>query len=111
MKFLCFYKPGKKEGTPPAQEEIAKMSKLIEEGFKSGRLIATEGCMPSEYGARVRLANGKVTVTDGPFVEAKELVGGFALINATSKEDAIQFVQEFLRVAGDGETEIMQIWE
>lgn len=111
MKFLCFYKPGKKEGTPPAQEEIAQMGKLIEEGFKSGRLIATEGCMPSKYGARVRLANGKITVTDGPFVEAKELVGGFALINAASKEDAIQFVQEFLHVAGDGETEIRQIWE
>jgi len=111
MKFLCLYKPSKPEGTPPTQEEMEKMGKLIEEGIKSGSLLATEGCLPSAKGARVRLASGKFTVTDGPFSEAKEIVGGFALIRANSKEEAIQQTKEFLQIAGDGETEIRQVYE
>ena len=87
------------------------MGKLIEEGMKSGKLIATEGCMPSALGARVRLAGEKFTVTDGPFTESKELIAGFALIQAGSKEEAVEYVKEFLSVAGDGETEIRQIYE
>ena len=84
MKFLCIYKPGKPEGTPPSQEMMSKMGKLIEDGFKSGWLLATEGCLPSALGARVRRSGEKVTVTDGPFTESKEIIGGFALIRATS---------------------------
>jgi hypothetical protein len=110
MKFLCIYKPEKPEGAPPTQEDIEKMGRLIEEGLRSGRLIATEGCMPSEKGARVRLSNGKITVTDGPFSEAKEIIGGFALIHASSKEEAIEYTKEFLYVAGGGETEIRQVY-
>jgi hypothetical protein len=111
MRFLCIYKPSKQEGAPPSEQEIAVMGKLIEEGMKSGRLIATEGCMPSALGARVRLAGEKFTVTDGPFTESKELIAGFALIQAGSKEEAVEYVKEFLTVAGDGETEIRQIYE
>jgi len=85
MKFLCIYKPAKPEGTPPNQKEMEEMGKLIEEGMKSGWLLSTEGCLPSALGARVRLSNGKITVTDGPFTEAKEIIGGFALIQAKSK--------------------------
>jgi hypothetical protein len=88
MRFLCLYRPAKAEGTPPTQEEIAKMGKLIEEWMKSGKLLATEGCLPSAKRARVRLSRGKFDVTDGPFTEAKEVVGGFALIQAVSKEEA-----------------------
>jgi hypothetical protein len=87
------------------------MGKFIEESMKSGALLATEGCLPSAAGARVRLSSGKITVTDGPFTEAKELIGGFALIKANSKQDAIEFNQRFLKIAGDGETEIRQICE
>jgi hypothetical protein len=90
---------------------MAKMGKLIEEWTKSGRLLATEGCLPSAKGARVRLSGGKFTVTDGPFTESKELVGGFALIQANSKEEAIESTKQFLEVAGDGETEIRQVFE
>jgi hypothetical protein len=111
MKFLCLYKPSKPEGTPPSQREMDEMGKLIEEGMKSGSLLATEGCLPSAKGARVRLAGGKYTVTDGPFTESKELVAGFALIRAKSKEDAIEQTKNFLKVAGDGETEIRQIFD
>jgi hypothetical protein len=111
MKFLCIYKPSKPEDTPPTQQEMAEMGKFIEESFKSGALIATEGCLPSALGARVRLSSGKFTVTDGPFTEAKEIVGGFALMRAGSKEEMIDFTKRFLKIAGDGETEIRQIYE
>lgn len=111
MKFLCIYKPGKPEGTRPTQEEMAKMGELIQEMTKSGTLISTEGCLPSALGARVRLNDGKFTVTDGPFAEAKEIIGGFALIRADSKQHALELTKKFLTVAGDGESEIRQIWE
>ncbi|HEY4052233.1 MAG TPA: YciI family protein [Terriglobales bacterium] len=111
MKFLCLYKPSKPEGTPPQQDEMARMGQLIEDWMKSGVLLATEGCLPSAKGARIRLSNGQFTVTDGPFTEAKELVGGFALIRTKSREEAIEYTKKFLKVAGDGETEIRQIFE
>jgi hypothetical protein len=111
MRFLCLYKPSKPEGTPPTQEEMATMGKLVEEGLKSGKLLATEGCLPSSKGARVRLTDGKFKVTDGPFTEAKEVVGGMAVIQADSKEEAIEQVKAFLKVAGDGETELRQLYE
>ena len=111
MRFLCLYKPSKPEGAPPTQEQMAAMGKLIADDMKSGVLLATEGCLPSSKGARVRMTSGKFTVVDGPFTEAKEVVGGFALIQAKSKEEAIEHTKRFLRVAGDGETEIRQVYE
>ena len=89
MKFLCIYKPAKPEGAPPTPDDMEKMGAYIDKSIKSGVLIATEGCLPSALGAKVRRAEGKFTVTDGPFSEAKEVVGGFALIRANSKEHAI----------------------
>ena len=111
MKFLCIYKPGNPEGTPPSQELMAQMGKLIEDGFKSGWLLATEGCLPSALGARVRRSGGSITIIDGPFTESKEIIGGFALIRANSKPEAIELTKRFLEVAGDGESEIRQIFE
>ena len=110
MKFLSIYTT-KETNTPPSQEMMDRMGKLIEDSMKSGELIATEGCLPSALGARVRLNNGKVTVTDGPFTESKELVAGFALLNASSKAEAIEQVKRFLAVAGEGECEIRQVYE
>jgi hypothetical protein len=95
MRFLCLYKPSKQEGVLPTQQEMTEMGKLIEESLKSGVLLATEGCLPSAQGARIRLSGGKFTVTDGPFTEAKELVGGFALIQAKSKQEAIDTPRPF----------------
>jgi hypothetical protein len=111
MKFLSVYKPSKPEGTTPTQQEMAEMGKLVEEGFKAGWLLATEGCLPSAKGARVRRAGEKINVTDGPFTESKELIGGFAMIKAASKEEAIELTKRFLTVAGDGECELRQVWE
>jgi hypothetical protein len=111
MRFLCLYKPAKAEGTPPTEKEMAEMGKLIEDSMKSGKLLATEGCLPSALGARVRLSGGKFNVVDGPFTESKELVAGFALIQARTKAEAIEFIKDFLKVAGDGETEMRQVFE
>lgn len=87
------------------------MGKLIEDMRKSGVLLATEGCLPTAKGARVRLSGGKFTVSDGPFTESKEVVGGFALIQVKSKDEAIEHTKHFLKVAGDGESEIRQVFE
>jgi hypothetical protein len=109
MRFLSIYKTVE-TSAPPSLEHVARMEKLIEKSMKAGVLLATEGCLPSALGARVRLSGGKVTVTDGPFTESKELIAGFALLEADSKEEAIERVKEFLDVAGDGECEIRQIF-
>jgi hypothetical protein len=87
------------------------MGKLIEEGMKAGWLVATEGCLPSALGARVRRSGSNISVTDGPFTEAKELVGGFAILQTNSKQEAIELARTFLQVAGEGECELRQIYE
>jgi hypothetical protein len=110
MKFLSIYKSAER-GTPPTEQEMASMGKLVEQGFKEGWLLATEGCLPSALGARVRKSGGNVSVTDGPFTESKEVVGGFAILKANSKEEAIQLAKDFLKVAGEGECELRQIYE
>jgi hypothetical protein len=111
MRFLTLYRPAKPEGTPPTRDEIAGMGTLIEEMTKNGTLVSTEGCQPTAKGARVRLSNGRLTVTDGPFTEAKEVIGGFAIINVKSKEEAIELTKRFLQIAGDGESEIRLLHE
>jgi len=110
MKFLSIYKTPERS-TPPSPEEMGNMGKLIEEGFREGWLLGTEGCLPSALGARVRRSGTHISVTDGPFTEAKELVGGFALLKADSKEHAIELARTFLQVAGDGECEIRQLYD
>ena len=109
MRFLSIYKTAETK-VPPTPEHMARMEKLIGEGMTAGWLVATEGCLPSAFGARVRRSGGQVTVTDGPFAETKEVVGGFALLEAASKEEAIELARTFLGVAGDGECEIRQIY-
>jgi hypothetical protein len=110
VKFLSVYKTVERS-VPPTQEEMTRMGKLIEEGMKAGTLLAVEGCMPSVTGARVRQSNGKVTVTDGPFAETKEVIGGLAILQAKSKGHAIELVKEFLGHAEDGECELRQLYE
>ena len=109
MRFLSIYKTAE-TGVPPTAEHMEKMQKLVEEGMKKGWLLATEGCLPSALGARIRSTGGNILVTDGPFLETKEVVGGFALLEAASKEEAIRLTREFLKIAGDGECELRQIF-
>lgn len=106
MRFMTLYKPGKESDAPPTQKEMADMGQLIEEMAKAGVLIATDGLQPSSKGARVRISGGKFTVTDGPFTETKELVAGYAIIQVKSKEEAIELTKRFLKVVGEGESEI-----
>src|SRR5215831_10474883 len=110
MRFLSIYKTAE-QSAPPSQEEIAKMGKLAEEGMRAGFLLAVEGCLPSALGARVRLSDGKLTVTDGPFTESKEVIGGLAILRANSKQEAIEITTQFLVQAGDGECELRQLSE
>ena len=110
MRFLSIYKSAERN-TPPSQEEMAEMGKLVEEGMKAGWLVATEGCLPTALGARVRRSDGRLTVTDGPFTEAKEVVGGFAILQANSKEEALELVRQFLSHVADGECELRQLYE
>ena len=108
MRFLSIYKTVETNELP-TPEHIAEMGRLMAEMMAAGKLIATEGCLPSATGARVRRAGVKVTVTDGPFTESKELIAGFALLEASSKEEALALTKRFLAVAGDGECEVRQI--
>jgi hypothetical protein len=110
MRFLSIYKTVERS-TPPTPDEMKVMGKLIEEGMRSGWLLATEGCLPTALGARVRRSEGNVTVTDGPFTETKEVVGGFAILKANSKEEAIELAKTFLGHVGQGECELRQLYE
>jgi hypothetical protein len=96
----------------PTEAEMARMGKLVEEAMKEGWLLATEGVHFGERGLRVHKSTaGKVTVTDGPFAEAKEVLGGYALVKAESKEEVIELTRRFLDVAGQGTCEIYQLFE
>jgi hypothetical protein len=110
MRFLSIYKTVER-GVPPTPQEQSRMGQLIAEGMNTGHLVAVDGCLPSALGARVRLSNGKVTVTDGPFTESKEVIGGLAILQVNTKEEAIELTRQFLHVAGDGECELRQLYE
>src|SRR5438552_2810129 len=110
MRYLTIFSAMERDA-PPAADEIAAMGKLIDEMARAGVLLSTEGCQHSSLGVRVRRSGDKTTVTDGPFVESKELIGGFAILNVESKEEAVAWTKRFLAVAGDGESEIRQLYE
>jgi hypothetical protein len=96
----------------PTEAEMATMGKLIEDAMKAGWLIATEGVHFGGTGVRVhKSAGGKVTVTDGPFAEAKEVIGGYALLKAASREEVIEHTRRFLSVVGQGTCEIHELYE
>jgi hypothetical protein len=75
-----------------------EMGKLIEETAKSGNFVSGAGLQPSSAGARVRLSNRKITVVDGPFVESKEIVGGYAIMDAKSREEALALARRFMEL-------------
>jgi hypothetical protein len=111
MQYLTIYTPAGPMSGPPSAEHMAAMGKLIEEGFKKGWLVATGGTTKSEVGgSRVRLANGEFTVERWPFGNDKlQKCGGFAVLNAASDEEMLKMVKEFLKIAGDGESEVIRL--
>jgi hypothetical protein len=110
MRYMSIYKTVERN-TPPTQQEMAEMNALIEETMKTGELIETGGLQPSATGFRVRRSNAKTVVTDGPFTESKEVVGGYAIIEAKSKAEAVALTKRFLDVAGEGECEVRPMHE
>jgi hypothetical protein len=104
--------PGERaqEGFTPPAEAVAKMMKFNEELAKAGALIALDGLHPSAKGARVSFAGGKPKVTDGPFTEAKEVIGGYWMIQAKSKEEAVEWARRCPAQNGDV-IEIRQVFE
>jgi hypothetical protein len=114
MRFIVMVKATKdsEAGVLPSQELLTAMGKYNEELVKAGIMVAGEGLHPSSKGARVRFSGNKRTVIDGPFAETKELVAGFWLWNAKSKEEAIEWVKKCPNpMPGDSEIEIRQIFE
>jgi hypothetical protein len=87
---------------------MEEMGKFMQEAMKSGKIVATGGL--ESKGTRLQLSGGKFTTTDGPFIEAKELTGGFAIIQADSLEEALEWCKRFRAIVGDGESEIVRIY-
>ena len=105
MRFISVFTHGPLQ-RHPTEAEGAGMLKLIEEGMKAGWLIECEGVTFGATGVRVHKdASGKITVTDGPFAETKEVLGGYALLNAASKEEAVEYTRRFLDHVGQGSCE------
>ena len=115
MKFMMIVKHKERNEFPP-KELMDAISDLAEKDAKSGVMIGSGGLKPTDTGARVVLANGKVSVIDGPFTEAKEIIGGYAQFELKSKEEAVQAAVTFMELhkkhwpGWEGETEVRQMY-
>src|SRR5678815_4042482 len=98
MRFMMIVKADREfeEGRPPNPELMAAIAKLADEATKRGQMVAAGGLLPSSQGVRIRVSGGKTSVIDGPFAETKELVGGFAIFDLSSKEEAIENGRQFM---------------
>jgi hypothetical protein len=118
MKFLTFIRHSESyRATPPPPGLMQAMGDFVQKSLKDGTLVETGGLLPSKDGARVRLAGGKITVTDGPFTESKEVIGGWAILRADSKADAVRIANEFMELhrrhwpGFEGESEVRPMFE
>ena len=120
MRFMVMVKADKdyEAGLPPKPELLAAIGKLSQDMVKAGVLLDTGGLLPSSRGARVRASGGKLSVTDGPFTETKELVGGYAIVQAQSRDEAVELGKQFMELhvtvlgcSYDGECEIRQLFD
>ena len=99
MRYMMFIKHREDyRNQAPRPELMDAMGKFVEEGFKNGTLIDTAGLKPLVDATRVRLSGGKLTTTDGPFAEAKEMIGGYALVEAKSKQEAVDIATKFMEL-------------
>ncbi|MFI7122600.1 YciI family protein [Amycolatopsis sp. NPDC049868] len=114
MRFLMMHRLDESapEAWNPSKEFIEKMGAFIEDSFEKGILITAEGVHPSERGTKVRkVRSGKITATDGPFTEAKEVIGGFALINAKDLAEAVAFAETYAALFDEIEVEVRTVVE
>jgi hypothetical protein len=112
MRYLSMIRINEKSGLAPSEKLMQDMGKLMEELTRTGALVSTAGLRPTSEGVRVRLRNGKLSTTDGPFTETKEVIGGYAIVEAKSMQEAIELTKRFLGVHGDEwdiECEVRQI--
>jgi hypothetical protein len=115
MRFMMIVKHAEKQGPPP-KELMDAIAKAAEEAAKAGTMLGSGGLGPTALGARVRVSGGQVTVTDGPFTEAKEVLGGYAQFELKSKEEAVKSAIAFMELhkkhwpGWEGETEVRQMF-
>ena len=100
MRFLSMIRITENTGQVPSEQLMADMGKLMEELTRAGSLVQTAGLRPTAEGVRVRLRDGNLSTTDGPFTETKEVIGGFAILETKSMAEAIELTKRFLRVHG-----------
>ncbi len=105
MRFLMTTHPS---DTPPTPAQMAAIGQLTVEMMQSGKLLDTGGIQ--FHGSEVKYHDGEFTVTDGPFAEAKELIAGFAIVNAESREEAFALSKRFFEAAGNGTGEVRQLF-
>jgi hypothetical protein len=116
MRFMMMVKHAEKNSGPPPKAFMDAMTKISEEAIKNGAMVISGGLAPTAVSTRVRLSQGQVTPIDGPFTEAKEIVGGFAILEFKSREEAIQSAIGFMGLhkthwpGWEGETEVRQIF-
>lgn len=101
MRFLSMVRIEEKTGRQPSERLMNEMGKLMEEMIRTGALISTAGLRPTADGVRVRSRFGRLSTTEGPFTETKEVVGGYAILEAASMKEAIALTERFLQVHGD----------
>ena len=118
MKYLSFIRHSEKyRETAPPPALMAAMGEFVQRSLRDGTLVETGGLLPSKDGLRVRLAGGKLTVTDGPFSESKEVIGGWAILNASSRAEAVRIATEFMELHRthwpefEGESEVRPMFE
>jgi hypothetical protein len=116
MRYMMMIKTA--EGAPPSLELLDAIGKLSGEMTAAGILLQTGGLAPSERGARVRVSGAKLGVTDGPFAETKELIGGFAILKASERTEAVEHARRFMQVHADilgpsyeGECEVREMYD
>ena len=101
MRFLSMIRVNESTGQKPSERLMREMGALMEETIRDGSLVRTAGLRPTKEGVRVRSNHGKITVTDGPFTETTEVIGGYAIIEAPSMTEALVLTKRFLAVHGD----------
>jgi hypothetical protein len=101
MRFLSMIRIDEKSAQQPTERLMNEMGKLLDEMTKSGKLVSTAGLRPTKEGVRVRLRRGTLSRVDGPFTETKEVIGGYAVLEASSMAEAVALTERFLKVHGD----------
>ncbi len=110
MRFMSLWRPAPTADLA-SERMFNEMNKLVEESTRSGVLVATGGWDPKSPSTVVRNAAGRVTVTDGPYSEAKEVIAGYAILECRSQEHAIEEARKFMKIAGEGVCELRQLGE